>query len=67
MLTKAEVLLRQRGVSQTELAEGGGLSRVKLNRILRGREKPWPKYQGAIADALGWEGDPSELFEEVTL
>lgn len=62
---KAEFLIRQRGYTQTAFAEQTGLSRTKLNLILHGREKPWPKYRNTIAEALGWNGDPAELFEEV--
>lgn len=33
--------------------------------IETGRFVPYESQLDKIADALGWEGDPSELFEEV--
>ena len=64
-MTLAEREMQRRGITQTALARGAGLHRTKLNKILRGREQPWPKYRDAIASAVGWEGDPAELFEDV--
>lgn len=36
-----------------------------MSRIERGLEPAFPHRGKRIADALGWEGDPMELFEEV--
>ena len=54
------------GVSQTELAEMTGINRVSINRMLRGKEAPWPKWRDSIAKAINWPADSvDELFEEV--
>ncbi|WP_207302592.1 hypothetical protein [Olsenella sp. Marseille-P4559] len=34
-------------------------------RIVGGKEPAYPKRGKRIAEALGWTGDPAELFEEV--
>lgn len=53
------------GMSQRKLAKEAGLEAIELNKLERGRLHPYPKYRTAIAEALGWDGDPMELFEEV--
>lgn len=58
-------LIHERGMSQTELAQRAGVNRVLLNRILHGKLPPYPKWRDAIAAAIGYDGDPSELFEEI--
>ena len=55
-----------RGSTQPELANMTAIDRVSINRILRGREQSWPKYQNKIANALGWTGNPADLFKEVS-
>ena len=35
-----------------------------MSRIEKGIEPAYPKRGKKIADALGWEGEPSELFED---
>lgn len=64
MLILAEVRKRK-GVSQAKLARLAGVNQTSLSRIENGREPAYPRRGKRIADALGWEGDPSELFEEV--
>lgn len=63
-MLKVEHEMRRQGITQTELAERTGVNRVSINRIIRGKEQAWPKYRNAIAQALGWNGNTSELFEE---
>ncbi|ACV23651.1 Helix-turn-helix [Slackia heliotrinireducens] len=57
---------RKLGWSQSELARRIGANPVSISRIERGKEPPYPLRSQRIADALGWEGDPAELFEDVT-
>ena len=61
----AEVLMRDRGITQTDVARIGGVNRVTVNRILRGHLKPYPKYRKAFSDALKWDKNPEELFREI--
>ncbi len=64
MLILAEVRKRK-GVSQAKLARLAGVNQTSLSRIENGKEPAYSKRGKRIADALGWEGDPAELFEEV--
>lgn len=54
----------KKGMSQAELARRIGANQSSLSRIERGKEPPYPLRSIRIARALGWEGDPAELFEE---
>ena len=65
-MMRIEFEMRQRGVTQAALANMSNVNRVTINKIVRGREKAWPKWRDAIAEALGWPIDRAEeLFEEV--
>ena len=64
-MTRLQIELLRRGVSQKELAERAGVNEASLSRICNGKEPAYPKRGKRIADALGWAGDPQELFEEV--
>lgn len=44
-----------------------GLKPQAFSRIVNGTEPPYSKRGQRIADALGWEGDWAELFEEVVI
>lgn len=60
------VLERQKlGMSQAALARATGANPSSISRIESGKEPPYPLRARRIADALGWEGDPMALFEEV--
>lgn len=60
-------VLKERGLSQAKAARKSGVGEASFSRIVRGVEPPYPKRGQRIADALGWEGEWSELFEEVVL
>ena len=63
---KRVVLERQKlGMSQAKLARIAEVNQSCMSRIESGKEPPYPRRGKRIADALGWAGDPSELFEEV--
>lgn len=64
-MTRLQIELLRRGVSQKELAERAGVNEASLSRICNGKEPAYPKRGKRIADALGWAGDPAGLFEEV--
>lgn len=56
---------KQQGLSQAALARKAEVNQASMCRIEKGKE---PAYSGRgqrIADALGWSGEWSELFEEV--
>lgn len=51
--------------SQAELARRAGINASSMSRIESGFEPAFPKRGKRIADALGWQGDPSELFKDI--
>lgn len=65
-MIRLEYEMRERGKSQAALAEETGINRVIINKIIRGHEKPWPKWRDALAQALGWPlENAADLFEEI--
>lgn len=65
-MKRLEYLLREQGITQAEIAEKAGIHRMTVNKIIHGREKPWPKWRDAIATALDWPLDRAEeLFQEI--
>lgn len=56
---------KSKGWSQAELARRAGIHPSSLSRIESGEEPPYRGRALRLADALGWAGDPSELFEDV--
>ena len=62
---KKLVMERKRaGLSQSKLARLADVNQTSMSRIERGLEPAYPMRARRIADALGWTGDPMELFEE---
>ena len=65
-MKRIEFEMRERHITQTALADASGVSRITINKLIRGRETPWPKWRDAIAVALGWPLErAAELFEEI--
>lgn len=65
-MTRLQLELLRSGVSQRELAERAGICESSLSRICHGKEPAYPNRGKRIAEALGWAGDPAELFAEVS-
>lgn len=66
MEVKRVVIERQKlGMSQAKLARVADVNQSCMSRIENGKEEAYPHRGKRIADALGWKGDPSALFEEV--
>lgn len=59
--------LGERCMTQAEGAARCGLKPQAFSRIVNGTEPPYSKRGQRIADALGWEGDWTELFEKVAI
>ena len=55
---------RRLGLSQSKLARLADVNQTSMSRIERGLEPAYPMRAKRIALALGWSGDPLELFEE---
>ena len=64
-MLRIQQVLKERGLSQSKAARLADVNSTSLSRICRGIEPPYPKRGQRIADALGWQGDWKELFEEV--
>lgn len=52
-------------ISQSECARRAGVNQTSISRIVNRKEPAFPDRGRKIAEAIGWEGDPAELFEEV--
>lgn len=59
------VVRKDKGITQAGLSNLTGIAEPQINAIERGRVIPWEGWQRRIAEALGWEREPSELFEAV--
>lgn len=64
-MLRIEQVLKERGLSQAKAARMSDVNESSMSRIVRGVEPPYPRRGQRIAEALGWEGEPSELFEEI--
>lgn len=64
-MLKIEQILKERGLSQAKAARLADVNETSMSRIVRGIEPPFPKRGQRIADAIGWDGIWTELFEEV--
>lgn len=51
-------------MSQAECARRAGINQTSMSRICSGKELAYPQRGARIAEAIGWEGDLQELFEE---
>lgn len=57
---------KKKGLSQSKLARLADVNSSSMSRIENCKEPAYPRRGKRIADALGWAGDPMELFEEVS-
>lgn len=64
-MKRLEFELRRLGISQSECARRARVNQTSISRIVNGKEPAFPHRGKRIADAIGWEDDPAELFEEV--
>lgn len=55
----------EKGLSQAKLARIADVNASSLNRIEKGKEPLYPIRGRRIAAALGWDGNPDALLEEV--
>lgn len=64
-MLRIEYELDRLRISQSECARRAGVNQTSISRIVNGKEPAFPNRGKRIADAIGWEGDPAELFMEV--
>lgn len=65
-MLKLGLELHRLRMSQSECARRANVNQTSMSRIMSGKEPPYPNRGKRIADAIGWKGDPQELFEEVS-
>jgi transcriptional regulator with XRE-family HTH domain len=56
----------ERGLSRSRLSVLSGVNLTSLYEFETGKRRPYPKAARELAAALGWTGDPEELFAEVS-
>ena len=66
-MTRAKAMMLSQGLTTGKLADKAGLSRPNLNMLLNGRGNPRRETAELLSVALGWDGDPIGLFDEITL
>ena len=66
-MTRAKAMMLSRGMLTRQLADKAGLSRPNLNMLLNGRGNPRRETAELLSTALGWDGGPMDLFDEITL
>lgn len=54
-----------RGLSMSALARKADMHVSSISQIESQHLKPYPGQLTKLVDALGWKGDPMELFEEL--
>lgn len=64
-MLRLQKVLEEKGLSQSKAARLADVNQTSFSRIVRGVEPPYSGRGQRIADALGWTGDWTELFEEV--
>ena len=52
-------------LSQAKLSRMADVNQVSMSRIVNGLEPAYPNRAKRIAEAIGWEGNPDDLFAEV--
>ncbi len=65
-MKRMELLRRDRGLSQRQL---GAAAKVNASYICNAERRGlilYPEQARRLAVALNWDGDPSDLFEEVS-
>jgi len=63
----AEYIARTSGIKYVDIAKSCGVHKTLIGRVIRGKERAYPKLQRGIAFALDWPIDrAAELFEEIT-
>ncbi|MDM8289306.1 helix-turn-helix transcriptional regulator [Slackia piriformis] len=56
---------RARNISQRKLMQLTGVDSSYLSRAERMGMRLYPGQASRVAEALGWDGDPADLFKEV--
>lgn len=61
------VVRKDKGITQTGLSNLTGIAEPQISAIENKHVIPSDGWKRRIAEALGWEREPAELFEEVSI
>lgn len=61
---RLSALRKSKNMSMSALARKAEMHVSSISAIENNHLWPYPGQMKKIADALGWKGDPAELFEE---
>ena len=61
------VVRKDKGITQVGLSNLTGIAEPQISAIENKHIKPCEEWQERIVKALGWERDPAELFEDVSI
>ena len=64
-MRRLKKVLADVGLTQAALARKAGIDAATVSRLVNGRMPAYAGWARRLADALGWAGNPAELFEEV--
>lgn len=64
-MLRLEQEIREKGWSFSETSHQSGVNQVTIGQIVAGRFVPYPVQLEKLARALGFEGEPAQLIEEV--
>ena len=64
-MLKMTVVRKDRGITQDGLSNMTRINQAQISAFENGHVLPSEGWQRRIADALGWEREPSELFQDV--
>lgn len=58
-------LRMERALTKTKLGALADVHPARVGQVENERVRPYPPELRRLADALGWQGEPEELLEEV--
>lgn len=64
-MKRIEFMRRNRGLTKRQLSEMLNFRITDVSKLEKRVLDIHPRKAARLADALGWEGDPMELFEEI--
>lgn len=62
---RCEQIRESQNLTKADLARATGMQQGVIGWIEAGRFVPYDSQLQKLADALGWQGEPQELLEEV--
>ena len=65
-MIKFKELRVEQGMSQAALARLADLNPSTVCGFESGRLRPYPSQAQKVANALNWDGDPDDLFKDVS-